>query len=107
MPGKTIATGEISMLVLLASLALAAAQSDWQKQESVHLKNIHQVTHDFVRAGEGYFSPGGKRIIFQAEEQGTGNPFYQIFVMELETGVFHRVSPGVGRTTCSYFRPDG
>jgi TolB protein len=95
------------MFALLASLALADLPADWQKQESVHLKNLRQVTHDFVRAGEGYFSPDGKKIIFQAEEQGSGNPFYQIFVMDLETGVFHRVSPGAGRTTCSYFRPDG
>ena len=95
------------MFALLTSLALADLAADWQKQEALHLKNIRQVTHDFVRAGEGYFSPDGKQIIFQAEEQGSGNPFYQIFVMDLETGVFHRVSPGAGRTTCSYFRPDG
>ena len=28
---------------------------------SAHLKNIRQVTHDFVRAGEGYFSPDGEQ----------------------------------------------
>jgi TolB protein len=95
------------MFALLTSLFLADVAADWHKQEFVYLKNIRQVTHDFVRAGEGYFSPDGKKIIFQAEEQGSGNPFYQIFLMDLETGVFHRVSPGAGRTTCSYFRPDG
>src|SRR5581483_5461037 len=36
-----------------------------------------------------------------------GNPFYQIYTMNLETGRTRRVSPGVGKTTCSYFRPDG
>jgi TolB protein len=65
------------------------------------------VTADFVRAGEGYFSPDGKQIIFQAEEKDTGNPFYQIFVQDLATGRYRRVSPGVGKTTCAYFRPDG
>ena len=95
------------MLSLLACLALAAEPAAWQKLEAVHLKNIRQVTHEFVRAGEGYFSPDGKQIIFQAEEKGTGNPFYQIFVMDLEDGQVRRVSPGVGKTTCSYFRPDG
>src|SRR5262249_34218658 len=35
------------------------------------------------------------------------NPFYQIYTMDLKTGKFRRVSPGVGKTTCSYFRPDG
>jgi Tol biopolymer transport system component len=48
-----------------------------------------------------------KQIIFQEEEKEGGNPFYQIFVMDLATGKYRRVSPGVGRTTCSYFSPDG
>ena len=95
------------MFVLLACLALQPETADWQALEAVHLKNIRQVTHDFERAGEGYFSPDGKQIIFQAEEKGTGNPFYQIFVMDLATGRYRRVSPGRGRTTCSFFRPDG
>jgi TolB protein len=95
------------MLTLLACLALGAGQADWQKLEAAHLSNVRQVTHDFVRAGEGYFSPDGKRIIFQAEERDTGNPFYQIFVQDLQTGTCRRVSPGIGKTTCSYFRPDG
>jgi Tol biopolymer transport system component len=96
------------MYSLLACLVLAGGPADdWQKQESPYLKNVRQVTHGFVRAGEGYFSPDGKQIIFQAEERGTDNPFYQIFVQDLETGRFRRLSPGVGKTTCSYFRPDG
>lgn len=95
------------MLAMLACLAVAAQPPDWEKAEAAHLKNIRQITRDFVRAGEGYFSPDGKSIIFQAEEKGTGNPFYQIFVLELASGKYRRVSPGAGKTTCSYFRPDG
>ncbi len=96
-------------LVLAALLAPAADAPDWKKEEAVHLKNIKQVTSDaaFARAGEGYFSPDGKTIIFQAEEKGTGNPYYQIFTQDLQSGKFRRVSPGVGKTTCSYFSPDG
>src|SRR5262249_29350246 len=75
--------------------------------EAQYLHNIRQLTKDFVRAGEGYFAPDMKQIIFQAEEKDTGNPFYQIFVMDLDSGTYRRVSPGVGKTTCSYFRPDG
>ncbi len=109
------------MLTMLAWLALGgtfancaacaqvaqAAQGadDWQKQESAYLKNIRQLTRAFVRAGEGYFSPDGKQIIFQAEEKDGGNPFYQIFVQDLKTGKYRRVSPGVGKTTCAYFHP--
>ena len=64
------------------------------------------MTQGFVRAGEGYFSPDGKKIIFQAEEKGD-NPFYQQFVMDLASGAIRRVSPGVGKTTCGYFHPSG
>src|ERR1700734_1115278 len=97
------------MLSLLLSITLTAdpAATEWDKAESAHLQNVKQLTFDFVRAGEGYFSPDGKKIIFQAEEKDTGNPFYQIFILELATGKYHRISPGMGRTTCGYFRPDG
>src|SRR5437867_1837077 len=95
------------MWTLLSLFALGVQPADdWKKLESTHLKDIRQVTHDFVRAGEGYFSPDKKAIIFQAEEQGK-NPFYQIFVMDLASGKYRRVSPGIGKTTCAYFRPDG
>src|SRR4029077_21109102 len=98
-----------AMNVLLLPLALVLGQpgDDWKAAEAAHLANIKQVTFDFARAGEGYFSPDGKKIIFQAEEKGTGNPFYQIFVMDLETGKQRRVSPGIGKTTCGFFSPDG
>src|SRR5207244_9913 len=91
----------------LAFLTLSVQTDDWEKQESKYLKNIKQLTFDFARAGEGYFSPDMKYIIFQAEEKNTGNPFYQIFTMELATGKLVRVSNGVGKTTCSYFHPNG
>jgi TolB protein len=94
------------MWFFAALLALGQLQDDWQEKEALHLKNIRQMTHGFVRAGEGYFSPDGKKIIFQAEEKGE-NPFYQMFVMDLAGGAFHRVSPGVGKTTCGYFHPSG
>src|SRR6266436_6194655 len=95
------------MLTLLAFCTLAAEPQDWAKAETAHLQHIKQLTHDFVRAGEGYFAPDGKTIIFQAEEKDSGNPFYQIFSMDLESGRTRRVSPGIGKTTCSFFSPDG
>src|SRR5258708_40087602 len=95
------------MWCFAALLALAKRPaSEWQDKESAYLKNIRQVTQGFVRAGEGYFSPDGKKIIFQAEEKGD-NPFYQMFVMDLATGAHHRVSPGGGKTTCGFFHPAG
>jgi Tol biopolymer transport system component len=108
MVGET-APQEFGMFSLLAFCAVAATPPAWEKAEASHLRHIRQVTRDdvFVRAGEGYFSPDGKTIIFQAEEKGSGNPFYQIFTQDLATGKFRRVSPGLGKTTCSYFSPDG
>ena len=88
------------MWLMLACLAVGA-DDDWQKLEAIHLKNIRQITKDFVRAGEGYFSSDKRHIIFQAEEKGE-NPFYQIYIMDLETGKHRRLSPGVGRTTCPF-----
>ncbi|HKA07416.1 MAG TPA: biopolymer transporter Tol [Gemmataceae bacterium] len=94
-------------LLVLALVPSADPAPAWEKDEAVHLTNIKQVTFDFVRAGEGYFSPDATKVIYQAEEKDTGNPFYQIFIQDLASGKRHRVSPGVGKTTCSYFRPDG
>src|SRR5262245_646706 len=96
------------MLLMLAAFALGNPPADdWKTQEAAHLRNIRQLTRDFVRAGEGYFSPDGAQIVFQAEEKDTGNPFYQIFIMDLASGKVRRLSPGTGRTTCPYFAPDG
>lgn len=73
--------------------------------EGEFLTNIRQVTSGFVKAGEGYFSPDGKQIVYQA--QPLDYPFYQIFTQSLVGGRPKRISTGRGRTTCSYFSPDG
>jgi Tol biopolymer transport system component len=67
------------------------------------LSRIYPLTIEGRRAGEGYFSPDGKKMIVQTERY-PGNPFFQIYILDLETGDSTLVSPGVGRTTCSYFR---
>ena len=72
--------------------------------ESRFLSNIRQLTYDGKRAGEGYFSEDGTALIFQSERE-PDNPFYQIYLLDLLTGDTHRVSTGVGKTTCAFFRP--
>ena len=72
--------------------------------ESQFLSNIRQLTYDGKRAGEGYFSENGDALIFQSEREAD-NPFYQIYLLNLLTGDTHRVSPGIGKTTCAFFRP--
>jgi TolB protein len=69
-----------------------------------------QVTAGMARAGEGYFSPVANQIAYQAYPDGY--PFYQIFVQDFDPAAPgprppRRVSPGRGRTTCSWFSNDG
>ncbi len=68
------------------------------------LTNTRQLTFEGRRAGEGYFAPDGNALIFQSERE-PGNPFFQIYYLDLTTGETHRVSPGIGKTTCAFFRP--
>ncbi|MCA9427485.1 MAG: peptidase M28, partial [Candidatus Omnitrophica bacterium] len=72
--------------------------------ESRFLSNIHQATLTGKRAGEGYFNSDGTLMVFQSERDSE-NPFYQIFLMDLLTGETTRVSPGSGKTTCSWIHP--
>ena len=72
--------------------------------ESQFLSNVRQLTYDGKRAGEGYFSEDGNALIFQSERE-PDNPFYQIYLLDLLTGDTHRVSTGVGKTTCAFIRP--
>ncbi|HUC75079.1 MAG TPA: hypothetical protein VMS04_07310 [Vicinamibacterales bacterium] len=65
---------------------------------------MRRLTVEGRRAGEGYWSPDGKRLVFQSERE-PGNPFYQIYVLDLATGETKRISPGTGKTTCAFFRP--
>ncbi len=74
-----------------------------EEGEGQFLTNIRQLTIQGKSAGEGYFSQDGQYVIFQSERDPE-NPFYQIYIMSLETGEIHRVSPGMGKTTCSFFR---
>lgn len=74
--------------------------------EAQFLTGIRQLTFEGKRSGEGYFSADGKKMIFQSERD-PANPFYQIFLMDLETGDQERISPGIGKTTCAWIHPDG
>lgn len=74
--------------------------------QSALVSNVRQLTFEGKRAGEGYFSADGTKMVFQSERE-EGNPFYQIYLMDLETGDQERVSPGTGKTTCAWIHPDG
>lgn len=87
-------------LLPLAGMRAAAGVAD----EGRFLAHTRQLTFEGRRSGEGYFSPDGKALIFQSERE-PGNPFYQIYILDLESGDTRRVSPGTGKTTCAFFRP--
>ncbi len=70
------------------------------------ISGTRQLTFEGARAGEGYFAADGRRMIFQSE-RAQGNPFYQMYLMDLETGDIDQISPGYGKTTCGWIHPDG
>ena len=74
--------------------------------EDRFISNPRQLILEGKRSGEGYFDAAGKRLIFQSEREA-GNPFYQMYVLDLESGDTARVSPGQGKTTCGFFAPSG
>ena len=74
--------------------------------ESRFLTKTRQLTFEGRRAGEGYFSKDGRQMVFQSERE-KGNPFFQIYVMDFDTGDLERISPGQGKTTCAWIHPDG
>jgi Tol biopolymer transport system component len=91
-------------LFFVAIAAPLRAAEDDAAREARFITNARQLIFEGKRSGEGYFSPDGKKIIFQSERE-PGDPFYQIYILDLETGDTHRVSPGFGKTTCSFFQP--
>jgi len=92
-------------MLLVGGQHFASAADDAPSIEPQFLDHVRQVTSGWVKAGEGYFSPNGKEIIYQAVP--TDYPFYQIYTQPLAGDTPHRISTGRGRTTCSYFSPDG
>src|ERR1039457_154757 len=67
------------------------------------LTNIKQITFGGQNA-ESYWSPDGKRLIFQWTRDG--RECDQEYIMNADGSDIHMVSTGKGRTTCGYFLPD-
>lgn len=110
--GDSFRRGPLACGVLLAlagwifvSASLVRAD-DPEVDEARLLTSIRQLTFGGKRAGEGYFGRDGKTMVFQSERMAE-NPFFQIYVLDLDTGDIDRVSTGIGKTTCSWLHPDG
>jgi Tol biopolymer transport system component len=100
--------GKIALASALGAAAVAAVSQQTAVEpayaERDFITEPRRLTLEGRRAGEGYWSPDGKRMVFQSERE-PGNPFYQIYVVELASGATKRISPGMGKTTCAFFRP--
>ena len=102
------------VLTLGAAATLVAAAAPRQPQQpqqptwravqpesgEAHLANIHQLTFGGQNA-EAYFSADGSKIVFQSTRGD--HPCDQEYVMNADGSGVHRVSNGLGRTTCGYF----
>lgn len=107
----------VSLLIGILATTLLACSSSAKKQPSQetpaitaspgttgYVTNAQQVTFAGKRAGEAYFSQDGRYMVFQSERE-PGNPFYQIYLMDTQTGTTRRLSTGQGKTTCAWIHP--
>jgi TolB protein len=76
-----------------------------------HFANVRQLTFGGDNA-EAYFSFDSKYLVFQRKNEKEGIPCDQIWMGKIPTRPEEKfvpklVSTGTGRTTCSFFYPDG
>lgn len=95
------------LVTITIGVSLAGAQekgANAAAEKVAYLENIHQLTSGGENA-EAYWSPDGKRLIFQSTRGDLKCD--QIFIMNDDGSNQHMVSTGKGRTTCAYFLADG
>ncbi len=93
--------------LLLATILFSTLTFSQEK----HLKNITKLTFGGDNA-EAYFSPNGKMLTMQVTNKAMGLSCDQIYTLNLTdtpyaTNKLKLLSTGKGRTTCSFFMPDG
>ena len=93
----------VTVLLAVPSSELAIAAEDGDG-ESQFLSRTRRLVFEGKRSGEGYFSPDGGHMVFQSERE-EGNPFYQIYLMDMSNGESELISPGHGKTTCAFIQP--
>lgn len=105
-----LAASSASIRDTAADTTTPPAAEERSALEARYLSPPALVTTGMAKAGEGYFANDSRRICYQAVPPG--RPFYEIFIQDFSADaprptVPTRVSPGRGRTTCSWFSPDG
>lgn len=96
-------TGSLLSARQAVSQAPQANAAPLKDAREKHLTNIRQLTTEGENA-EAYFSPDGKRLIFQRTTMSDGCD--QIFSMNVDGSEMKMLSNGQGKTTCAYFTPD-
>ena len=94
----------ILALLFAPSLAVSETQDSLLLPTEKHLRNLKQLTFGGENA-EAYFSSDGKQLIFQSTRDGRSCD--QIYTMNVDGSNVKMISNGDGRTTCSYFFPNG
>jgi len=104
----------LALLVLIVSLGFhdfapksqssQGASPDLGLPQETHLRNLRQLSFGGENA-EAYFSADGKKLIFQSTRDG--RQCDQIYSMNTDGSNVRMISTGAGRTTCSYYFPDG
>lgn len=105
--------------VLLVSYVMYSQEktSLISEKEKTHFKSLTQLTFGGDNA-EAYFDKTGTKITFQSTNKNWNAHCDQIFMMDLKkikitpntitiNNAIQKISTGKGRTTCSYFMPDG
>ena len=103
--------------LLLSTLFVSPVLAQYATQDTVHFagekhfKNIRQLTFGGDNA-EAYWSYDGKSIVFQKTNPKEGLYCDQIFMAKVPFTNEEKFTPkmvgtGKGRSTCSYFLPDG
>lgn len=94
---------------------ISLAQTLISEQEKKHFKSLKQLTFGGDNA-EAYFDNSGTKITFQVTNKKWNVLCDQIFMLDLKKSIksdvskkesLKMISTGKGRTTCSYFMPDG
>ena len=92
--------------ILLVALLIAASGS--MSAQERNFKNLQKLTFGGDNA-EAYFSPDGSKLVMQVTNPDAGVECDQIYTLNLKdsNAKLKLASTGLGRTTCSYFMPDG
>lgn len=99
------------MKKLFIAFSLSLLVGFTASSQNRNMKNVRQLTYGGDNA-EAYFSPDGRYLTMQVTDPDRGVPCDQIYMLDLtrelpDPKARQLISTGEGRTTCSFFMPDG